>query len=1101
MSQSHFDVVVVGAGCAGLTAAIGLARAGFGVAVVEAAAYPGAENWSGCVYFCENLAHPDILGPEGVDALAWERRLVERGLFTCDGHGLLGMTYRDAGAFRHCYTVLRPIFDHHLAQIALQHGICLLNATTAESLIRDDNRVIGVCTQRGPLYGDLIFLAEGDASHLVTREGYERFTDPREAPRFLQGIKQIIELPPGAIEERFDVGPEEGIAYELLVRNGTLRGKSVRLNMGGFVYSNRQSLSIGLVLPADNLHEGFGGDPSLLIEWLEGLPALQPWLRDGKRGPFGAKVIRGGGAKDIPVLIDDGLAIGGAASAIGVDFPYPNFTGPATAMGLLIARAASNIRAERGRFTRESLRKHYLEPLQRTHYWQDVEFLRRWPEYVKKTRVFFGPNIDLALGSAYIWTRPKRWRMTKWIQWQRLLAHASNPKRWRELQEDLDHLGRALRLRTVVKTPSLGRLLLDGTVNALRDIFRHPRPNLPRAGRIRLHYSVAGGAEPAGVAPAMFGRWLARLAPVLASAAKTVYANDATPLSVKLSSAVQLLFKQVNILDVLTTALLSLAAALTSAVLTTWDRLGRFFRRGKPGPGPRGIYAGYARSLRKATDLTPVVTPAAQHWEERLGQLAYDTVKPSHIHVLWPRLLPKKNDIVQAGLWHVCPAHVYEARVNSPGQLQIVVNFENCIKCETCWRTSPDVDWGRDGRHRFLYPVRSPALPRLIAAANAAGLTCPCLPSTGDWWDRSAADPSRHVSETDPVLDGQYQGVIARLNRLLTIFENKLKEFDSALEEEPRTIDRTRADYLEMLARYAHQVTVRVLEIARSGDLEGRDMPPFQRQFLALAMASAAKAEERLGRACNRRLAWAAADGRQLRWHHLAGLRRILKEAAQRLPAAVPVPGPARPCLRAEDDNDAVAKTMAKLSRSLDDTGTATLWRDLERGGVLLPAQDGVLRKLAAQVPEIDPSNLAGTLHPPLRKAILAEVGRRDPSLAYRLASHLWARDLARLAFGSSALMPMAQRWAQVEEWACFAALEPVASPDGQTRAEAVFVPVAHTQSLLVLWEDRLFILSASEARETAGLRIQPGGTLGLRGAGLAKVQVSSQLPNDRAAS
>ena len=62
--------LVVGAGAAGLTAAIGLARAEFTVAAVEAAAFPGGENWSGCVYFSENLAHPDILGPEGVDALA-----------------------------------------------------------------------------------------------------------------------------------------------------------------------------------------------------------------------------------------------------------------------------------------------------------------------------------------------------------------------------------------------------------------------------------------------------------------------------------------------------------------------------------------------------------------------------------------------------------------------------------------------------------------------------------------------------------------------------------------------------------------------------------------------------------------------------------------------------------------------------------------------------------------------------------------------------------------------------------------------------------------------------------------------------------------------
>src|SRR4029077_19091575 len=132
MNYPNFDVVVVGAGAAGLTAAIGLARSGFAVATLEAAAYPGAENWSGCVYFCENLAHPALLGPQGVEALAWERRLVQRGFFATDGHGLLGMTYRDPDAFRNCYTVLRPIFDHHLAQIALQCGVALLTSTTVE---------------------------------------------------------------------------------------------------------------------------------------------------------------------------------------------------------------------------------------------------------------------------------------------------------------------------------------------------------------------------------------------------------------------------------------------------------------------------------------------------------------------------------------------------------------------------------------------------------------------------------------------------------------------------------------------------------------------------------------------------------------------------------------------------------------------------------------------------------------------------------------------------------------------------------------------------------------------------------------------------------
>jgi electron transfer flavoprotein-quinone oxidoreductase len=1087
MTASNYDVVVVGAGAAGLTAAIGLARAGFRVVAVEAAAFPGAENWSGCVYFCENLAHPDILGPEGVEALAWERRLVERGFFACDGQSLLGIKYHDPQAFRHCYTVLRPIYDHHLAQVAVQLGVALLNATTVESLIRENGRVIGVSTNRGPLYADLVFLAEGDASHLVTREGYERFTDRRQAPKFLQGIKQVIDLPPGAIEDAFGVGPEEGAAYEMLLRNGTLRGRTVHLNMGGFVYTNRQSLSVGLVLPVENLREHFAGDPNLLMEWFEGLPALRPWLREGKRGVFGAKLIRGGGIKDIPNLIDDGLAIGGAASAIGIDFPYPNFTGPATAMGLRLVQAARRIREEKGEFSRDDLRRHYLEPLQRTHYWQDVEFLRQWPNYVKRTRVFFERDIDLALGTAYIWTQPRRWFVTKWVNWLRLMREVAGPGHWKEIRTDLRHLSRALRFREVLSRPHFGQLLLDGMINAMRDLVGSPRANLPAAGSLRLHYSIAGANEAPGLPPAAWQRWFGRLAPVLASAARRVYANDGVSLATKLPGVSDLLLRQINMLDFVGAAGLGLAAGITGSFMAGWDRLLRFLRGGTGRP-PRGLYPRYALTARQAYDLSPAVGPAAQHWEDRLAHLAYQPERASHIHVLWPKVLQNRNAVTADSLWHVCPAHVYEARVSQLGQLQVVVNFENCIKCETCWRASDLVDWGRDGQHRFTYPVGSPVVPRLLSAVEAAGLARPALPYTLDWWEarlQPLVDALR--AERPHALNGQDTGDIGELYALFGKLEGKLDEFDAALAQEPRTTDRARSDYLEMLARYAQQLALRMVEVLRDTVLAASpyaSVVAARQQLLELAGTALARAEERARRTWDQHFAWAAADGRQLRQHHLTGFRLLLDTLGGYIPTPLPEPDLTWAWLRAEEETATVACKLTEWVRRLDDVFGPTAWRDLERGEPLLSTQDAVLRDLIAQVPALDPRDLARSLHPPLRKALLVELGRRDPSLAYRVAAHLWARDLANLRALTPAVAQTASQWSRGDEWACFAISEAVQASDGSWSGEAFFVPAGSAHSLLLLLGDYLAVVPT----DAPGLRIEPLATLGLRGASLARV-------------
>src|SRR4029079_16560569 len=158
-----------------------------------------------------------------------------------------------------------------LAQHARRLGAEILSDTTATALIRDGDRVLGVLTDRGPIYADLVFLAEGDASNLVTREGLERKPPAGHGlaePEFLQGIKEVVALDPKLIESRFGVSPTEGACFEILLRNGSFGGRGVALNAGGFLYTNRESVSIGLVAPLATLAQ-FGGEHNRLMEWFK----------------------------------------------------------------------------------------------------------------------------------------------------------------------------------------------------------------------------------------------------------------------------------------------------------------------------------------------------------------------------------------------------------------------------------------------------------------------------------------------------------------------------------------------------------------------------------------------------------------------------------------------------------------------------------------------------------------------------------------------------------------------------------------------------------------------------------------------------------------
>ncbi len=1102
LPPDRFDVIVVGAGPAGVTAAMALGKAGFSVLVCEAGIFPGAENWSGAVYFAENLERPDVFGREVVERAPYERRLVERGAYLYNGHSLVGASLKSPDVFRSCYTVLRPVYDRYLAEVAREQGVVLACETTVQSLIRHDGRVIGVHTERGPAYADVVFLAEGDASHLVTQEGYERVSGDAQAegaPHFLQGVKEVISLHPDIIEQRFGLAPGDGAAMEMLLRNASRNGRTVRLNMGGFIYTNRDSISLGFVLPLDNLKDHFEGSHNLLMEWYKQLPEVARLLDGGEMSSYGAKLIRSGGLREIPRLVDDGLAIGGAASGIGVDFPYPNFTGPATAMGLYFARAVQAIASEHGGpgaktnptnspYTEEALRKSYLAQVERSHYYRNVEYLRDWPAYIERTQFFFDRQLDIVNSAAVAVSRPDRGALRRWWDLTRVLRRALPANKVGEVRADVRNLMSTVDFWGMVGaavTPGNVVRVLWNTIGALlpfnsdaRMGATEPHGYLATSGvaeataqdgsRLRGIFRVAAGAEQPGRPPLLLRWFWRRFGGALASAFSEVYRNDDVDIGDKLRAAARVVGGRASIWDIAAKLGLGVALGLTWAAqalvewfqqrVLSWD-LSRF----REVPVNK-----FMASNRERIRLDDNRVPPSMPIENKLGTITYREGHTSHIKVMWPDDMAARHNITGSPLWNICPAKVYEVRRNRAGHPGVIVNFDNCIKCETCWRATDDVHWSRATKQRLVYQVYTPAQTELHEYLDAREEPRPRL-GQGRAFSDSVVDS---IETVELAADG-----VAAVARLTAALERTCGAFDAFaddLHSSPLALEAGRRAHLAALAEAAAESFAKAEEIwsgARCGEVRAACGADVQ----ALWEDAAKRLDECVAHVLARRFFWAELIGRQLEDHHFAIIEAACAACVGRVPTAA----------------DGTAD--ADMARWRD----ALAWRGLEAEGAAFDAARTALRDGAARVfdthalrdidrgAELSEEQLAwlweqagsvgATGASRRREILLEELAAVDPSLSYLVGSHLLAADLL-IAAGHAA----------PQHWLALVHGGQRAIVDGRLSVTADFVPTAAAKQFVVVVGDEGVLIDAGHP----GVELRDVGTVGLIGAGVRRLGV-----------
>ena len=369
MSEADFDVIVVGAGCAGSVAAYVAASAGKSVLMVERGNYAGAKNMTGGRIYSHSLKE---VFPDFEQEAPLERKITHERIALMDSESAMTIDFTSPELAREgadSYSVLRGPFDQWLAEKAEEAGVEAIYGIPVEELIKDESgRVIGVRAGEDEITGQVVILCEGTNSMLAER----CLGNPRpKANQMAVGIKETFELPASTIEDRFLTPEGEGAAMLFVgdCTNGHVGG--------GFMYANKESISLGLVATISTTAEQ---DMPIyqMMENFKNHPMVAPMIRGAKMVEHSGHMVPEGGYNMIPRYIFDGCLLAGETAGFCMNLGYQvrgmDF---AVASGRMAAEAACEA-IDKGDTSAAGLAS-YKTKLEDSFVIKDLQTFQAWP--------------------------------------------------------------------------------------------------------------------------------------------------------------------------------------------------------------------------------------------------------------------------------------------------------------------------------------------------------------------------------------------------------------------------------------------------------------------------------------------------------------------------------------------------------------------------------------------------------------------------------------------------------------------------------------------------------------------------------------------------